>query len=291
MRYDIRLRIRYSYGGTSERARTLVRIAPSDQPGQQIIQSRRLTIDPVPDERRDHVDFFGNAMSSLGFRRPVDEITYTLDSRAERIQRAPRLDLSLDLADLPRCIATQTGLGATSPQHYLGTSLRVPFSPDIAKFARDLSEPGQTVFEVVQGVGHALHRTMAFDAQATTVDTTAAEAFANRHGVCQDFSHIMISALRSLGIPARYVSGFLRTIPPEGQARLDGADAMHAWVSAWCGPELGWVEFDPTNDCGVALDHIVVGYGRDYADVSPVRGVLRTSGYHASSQSVDVIPL
>jgi transglutaminase-like putative cysteine protease len=132
---------------------------------------------------------------------------------------------------------------------------------------------------------------MRFDAAATTVETPATEAFAARHGVCQDFTHIMIIALRSLGIPAGYVSGYLRTLPPPGQERLEGADAMHAWVSAWCGPGVGWVEYDPTNAVFAGTDHIVVAYGRDYADVAPVRGAMRTAGGQTSSQSVDVAPV
>jgi transglutaminase-like putative cysteine protease len=118
-----------------------------------------------------------------------------------------------------------------------------------------------------------------------------ADAFAARHGVCQDFSHIMIACLREIGVPAGYVSGFLRTEPPEGQPRLEGADAMHAWVAAWCGTQTGWVEFDPTNAIRVSSDHIVVARGRDYSDVAPVKGVLWTAGSQTTKQVVDVIPL
>ena len=124
-------------------------------------------------------------------------------------------------------------------------------------------------------LGEALHGVMTFDATATTVDTNPVDAFKLRRGVCQDYSHIMILALRSLGIPAGYVSGYLRTIPPKGAPRLEGADAMHAWVKAWCGAVVG-------------TDHIVVGYGRDYADVSPDIGHLRSAGNQTTAQSVDV---
>ena len=148
-----------------------------------------------------------------------------------------------------------------------------------------------TTLDAVRTICHALHSEMRFDSKATDVDTSPAEAFANRHGVCQDFSHVMIAALRAIGIPARYVSGFLRTIPPKGRPRLEGADAMHAWVSAWCGADTGWIEFDPTNDCTVGTDHITVAYGRDYSDVAPVKGVLRTSGSQTSQHSVDVLPI
>ena len=121
--------------------------------------------------------------------------------------------------------------------------------------------------------------------------TKAADAFALRRGVCQDFSHVMIAGLRGLGIPAGYVSGFLRTIPPPGKERLEGADAMHAWVKVWCGLEAGWQEFDPTNGMRASNDHITVGYGRDYADVAPIVGVLKTTGSQTGEQAVDVIPV
>jgi transglutaminase-like putative cysteine protease len=135
----------------------------------------------------------------------------------------------------------------------------------------------------------AIHRDFAYDRKATRVDTLATEAFALKRGVCQDFAHVMIAGLRGVGIPAGYVSGFLRTIPPKGKPRLEGADAMHAWVRAWCGQGAGWLEFDPTNAMAAGPDHIVIGYGRDYADISPIVGMLKTSGGHEATQSVDVV--
>ena len=132
---------------------------------------------------------------------------------------------------------------------------------------------------------------MAYEPGSTSVTTTASEAFAAKRGVCQDMSHIMIGALRALGIPAGYVSGFLRTTPPPGRPRLEGADAMHAWVRAWCGHAAGWLDFDPTNNSIAGTDHIEMAWGRDYGDVAPVKGVLRITGGQTSRQAVDVIPL
>ena len=148
-----------------------------------------------------------------------------------------------------------------------------------------------TACEAVLAVGRALHAEMRFDAEATEVDTTPREAFDARHGVCQDFTHVMIACLRGIGIPAGYVSGFLRTRPPPGKPRLEGADAMHAWVRAWCGREMGWIAYDPTNAMPEGEDHIVAARGRDYSDVAPVRGVTRSAGGHETTQAVDVIPL
>ncbi|RUV32866.1 transglutaminase family protein, partial [Mesorhizobium sp. M5C.F.Ca.IN.020.32.2.1] len=136
-----------------------------------------------------------------------------------------------------------------------------------------------------------IYRDFTYDGEATTVQTRASDAFDLKRGVCQDFSHIMIAGLRGLGVPAGYVSGFLRTIPPRGKPRLEGADAMHAWVKVWCGRDTGWQEFDPTNGMRASNDHITVGHGRDYSDVAPIVGVLKTTGGQVGEQAVDVIPV
>ena len=158
-------------------------------------------------------------------------------------------------------------------------------------YARAQLRPGMTAVAAVEALGMALYRDMKFDADATNVDTPPGEAFARRHGVCQDFAQVMIACLRGLGIPAGYVSGFLRTDPPPGRPRLEGADAMHAWVRAWCGLDAGWIEFDPTNAIRAGTDHILVARGRDYGDVAPVKGVLRIVGGQNTDHTVDVIPV
>ena len=291
MPYDIKLEIDYSYGSPSDHARTLVRVLPSDLPGRQIVTKRLLTVEPMASERSESTDFFGNTMLSLAFHRPIEQIQITLRAHVERLAQPSSLDLSPDLRGLSRDIAQNKSLKSNAPHHYLGPSVRVEEDTAITAFAMDQSAPGMTAMQIVERVGRALHAEMRFDADATDVATPPSVAFANRHGVCQDFSHVMIGCLRALGIPAGYVSGFLRTIPPPGQDRLEGADAMHAWVSAWCGVDAGWIEFDPTNMCRTGLDHIAVAYGRDYADVAPVKGVLRTTGDQRSKQRVDVVPI
>ncbi len=129
-----------------------------------------------------------------------------------------------------------------------------------------------------------------YDPEATTVSTPVLDAFTARHGVCQDFAQVMISGLKGLGLPAAYVSGYLRTIPPPGKPRLEGADATHAWVSLWCGEAAGWVGFDPTNDLLVQNDHIVLAVGRDYSDVAPIDGIILAPGDQTLKVEVDVIP-
>ena len=152
--------------------------------------------------------------------------------------------------------------------------------------------PGDFAFAQGFAGGHfGNHQQDRFDSTATAVATLPAEAFALRRGVCQDFAQIMICGLRALGIPAAYVAGFLRTLPPQGKPRLAGADAMHAWTRAWTGSEAGWVEYDPTNACFTDTNHIVVGYGRDYCDVAPVTGRLRLDGSQKGSHAVDLFEI
>ncbi|MDK3017303.1 transglutaminase family protein [Pseudodonghicola flavimaris] len=291
MRYDVRLTIDYSYDAVSDRARNVLRLLPSDIPGQQRVQQRMLKVTPRPGERYDRVDFFGNATSAVAWHQPIQAFSLHLTAQVERIAVAMPLDLSPPLAGLAADIANVHTLLPTAPHHFMAASPRVAPMAATTEYARGCLTPGMTALQAVEAVGRALHRDMTFDPEATTVDTPPAEAFRNRHGVCQDFAHVMIAALRGIGVPAGYVSGFLRTFPPPGQPRLEGADAMHAWVRAWVGQETGWIEFDPTNDQFAGIDYITVGYGRDYGDVAPVRGVLRSSGGQESRQAVDVIPL
>lgn len=291
MLYDIRLRITYDYAAPAATGRHLLRLMPAEIPGLQRHQTGLVSVTPRPAERAERRDFFGNAVTEVVFREHHDEIVFGLAARVERLAEPPSLDISPDFGGLAREIAGYRALDASAPHHFLGPSPRIAPVSEITAYARDQIDPGATVFEAVQAVGLALHRDMTFDGEATTVDTTPPEAFAQRHGVCQDFAQIMIAGLRGVGIPAGYVSGFLRTIAPKGRPRLEGADAMHAWVQAWCGREAGWVEFDPTNATIVGVDHVVAARGRDYGDVAPVMGILRIAGGQKTDHAVDVIPL
>jgi transglutaminase-like putative cysteine protease len=290
MIYDIALTIDYDYAAPSDRSRTLVRLMAPSLPGEQQVLSQRLTLEPRPDEQREMKDFFGNATTTAVWHRPIEALALTLALKVERLAPVEGADLSPLLRDLDDALAGCTDLGPDSPHHFRGPSARVPEVPEISAFARKAVGKGMTTRQAIETLGGALHRAMAFDAEATSVETGPAEAFAQRSGVCQDFAHVMIAGLRALGIPAGYVSGFLRTLPPPGEPRLEGADAMHAWVRAWAGPVTGWIEFDPTNDQPAGVDYITVARGRDYRDVSPVMGVMRTTGGQDSRHSVDVVP-
>ena len=291
MNYDVTLRIDYCVGKGAASGRNILRMMPMQIAGEQEVLSSGLFVDPAPDERIESRDFFGNPTVEVNHRKSWSKLVLTMRAQVRRLQRRPMLDLSPALDYLDGDVRKVHSLDAGSPYHFTGASNRIPYVRAIHDYARGLMTPGITAFEAARVLNLALRKDMKYDAKATDVNTAASDAFSRRRGVCQDFSHIMITALRALGVPAAYVSGFLRTIPPEGKPRLAGADAMHAWVRVWCGYDLGWVEFDPTNGLIVNTDHIVVAFGRDYSDVSPVRGVLRTTGPQKTEQSVDVVPL
>jgi transglutaminase-like putative cysteine protease len=291
MLYDIGMTVAYDYDHPAVAGRHILRLMPANLPGLQRRVTGTLRITPEPAEQRAFVDFFGNAALEIAFRGAHDEILFRVAARVDRIPQAPVLDISPDLARLADEIDDVRRLDADAPQHFLGASPRTAPTPEMTAYARDQLTRRGTAVEAVRGIGLALHRDMTFDPEATTVDTPPAEAFASRLGVCQDFAQVMIACLRGVGIPAGYVSGFLRTDPPPGRPRLEGADAMHAWVRAWCGWETGWIEFDPTNAVEAGTDHSVVARGRDYGDVAPVKGILRIAGGQTTEQAVDVVPV
>ncbi|APZ53660.1 transglutaminase family protein [Salipiger abyssi] len=288
--YDITLKIAYLYESPAAASRTLLRMLPRNLPEQQLLYGV-VTTNPAPDYRLDDIDFFGNPTTEVSHERRLSEIEFLFRGRVLRHGDAGGLDLSCALDSLPRELAQIHSIGPASPHHFLGASPRLPAEPEIAAFARDCARPGMSALAAADALSLALHDAFDFDPEATEVTTTPIEAFRARRGVCQDISHVMITGLRALGIPAGYVSGFLRTIPPKGQERLAGADAMHAWVRAWCGGETGWVEFDPTNAIRAGTDHVTVAIGRDYSDVAPAKGSLRSEGSHDTTHQVDVVPV
>ena len=288
--YDISLRITYEYAHPAGASRTLLRILPRALQGQQLL-SGAVSADPAPSWRRDGKDFFGNPTCEMAHDMPLSEIAFAFSGRVRKARPVAGLDLSGGLGALAQELAGVRSIGPESPHHFLGASPRLPAAPEIAAFARDTLSSALSVRAAIEAISHRLHSEFAFDPEATEVTTAAIEAFRARRGVCQDISHVMITGLRAIGIPAGYVSGFLRTIPPKGQKRLEGADAMHAWVRAWCGAETGWVAFDPTNAIRAGTDHVTVAFGRDYSDVAPVKGSLRSSGSHKTTHHVDVVPV
>ena len=288
MLYDITLRMDYEYSYGASEGRHLLRLTPAQVDGMQRVIASSLNISPAPSERTEDVDFFGNRYTEVGFRDSHDALEFRMQARVERFAPAAGLDVSPSRPELQAQVEASRFLDGRSPLHFTGLSPEVTPHAEFRDFAMAHVAADMTALTCVRAVGRALHDHMSFDAEATDVDTPPIESFRQRRGVCQDYTHIMIGCLRSVGIPAGYVSGYLRTLPPPGKPRLEGADAMHAWAMAWCGAQTGWIEFDPTNNLDVGLDHIFVASGRDYFDVAPVKGIARMAGRQKTSQAVDV---
>ena len=290
MLYDIKLRLNYDYPDGVGGGRHQVRVMPLNLPGIQRVVAASLSFSPQPAERSDFTDFFETAVTSIAYRSAHEKLTVQMSARVTVARPEPGFDVSPTLEGLRAELGEVLSLAPMAPHHFLAPTPYATPDTDITAYARESATAGRSVLAVASALCARIHADFDYDGEATSVTTDAAEAFALKRGVCQDFSHVMIAGLRGLGIPAGYVSGFLRTLPPPGKERLEGADAMHAWVKVWCGREAGWVEFDPTNDMRASNDHIIVGYGRDYSDVSPIVGVLKTNGAQAGQQQVDVIP-
>ncbi|TCU35623.1 transglutaminase family protein [Rhizobium azibense] len=289
--YDLTLHMGYTYDTPASGARHIIRLMPLSLPDRQRLVAGSITVSPSPDEQSHFTDFFLHPATSFLLRSPHETLDIRMQARVQVDSRSIAADFSPDLDRLPKEVAGVWSLEPDAPHHFLASSPRLAETRAISDYARGCALPGLTVLQIATALCTRINKDFTYDTEATTVDSTALDAFTLKRGVCQDFVHVMILALRSLGIPAGYVSGFLRTIPPPGKERLEGADAMHAWVRVWCGETLGWVELDPTNDMPAGTDHIVVAYGRDYSDVAPVIGVLKSYGGHRAVQAVDVIPI
>lgn len=286
--YSMQVAFRYEFDRPTGAGRQLFRILPASIPGKQVLLGAELSVDPEPEESGRFTDFFGTEVIELVMPPGLTELELVLEAEVERLVLDSGLDISAPLDQLAAEVAAYRGLDPAAPHHFLAHTARIPFVAEIADYARKVTAGAISTRAAVEMLGLALHRDMTFDAEATDVHTAPAEAFALKRGVCQDFAQIMVGALRSLAIPAAYVGGYLRTLPPPGQPRLVGADASHAWLRAWCGTETGWVDYDPTNACYALGDHVDIGFGRDYDDVAPVLGMMRLDGNQAGSHSVDI---
>ncbi|MBB3997345.1 transglutaminase family protein [Aureimonas pseudogalii] len=287
-RYDIRLRIAYHYPGHVKDARHILRVTPREIGGQRL-ERASLEIDPVPAELASEPDFFGNACEHLLIHQPHDELAIELKVRLAVERPAPDLGMTPSVAAISALAAAARDPGGDSPIHFLGGGRLVAPSPEIGAYLRETLAPDAPVAEAMLALARRIKAEFRFQSGVSTITTTVAETFEQRRGVCQDFSHLMIAGLRACGLPARYASGFLRTEPPPGRPRLEGADAMHAWVEVWTGEDVGWMGFDPTNGCLASEDHVLVAVGRDYGDVAPIDGVLITSGPQKHRHSVDMV--
>jgi transglutaminase-like putative cysteine protease len=283
LRYRCRHATRYEYEQPVVGSHLVAHLAPRPRAGQ-TGRLTRLVIEPQPAVLIDRVDWFGNPVHYAAVEEPHGMLSVETEMEVEVRIAAPAHPGCTAPWETIRAAATQT----VETADFLARSSRVDAARSLlAAYARSCFPDRVPVAVGCHDLMHRIHTDFAFDPQATTVSTPVAEVFANRRGVCQDFAHLMIGMLRSLGLPARYVSGYIRTVPP-GTGAWRGAESSHAWVQAWCGQADGWLDLDPTNAVAIGTDHLTVAWGRDYDDVSPLRGVILGGGRHLLHVGVQV---
>jgi transglutaminase-like putative cysteine protease len=291
VRYRVLLRSDYRYSAPVQFARHALRLIPQSTPFQ-TVRNAVLKVAPAPYQRTERTDFFGNHVVQLALDRAHSRFAIEMSAEVQVASRGvPDTDQSPPWETVARAAIESREVGPLGPAHYLHAGPHSGMNDELVTFARSLLSPGRPVLAAAFDVACTIRREMTYAPGTTAVDTTAIGAWRQKQGVCQDFSHLMLATLRSVGLPAAYVSGLLRTIPPPGETRLEGADAMHAWVSVWAGDALGWVDIDPTNALLVDDDHIRIAVGRDYADVAPIDGVIVVAGEQQHGVAVDVVPL
>ncbi|HEX6985632.1 MAG TPA: transglutaminase family protein [Planctomycetaceae bacterium] len=291
MRYRITHRTSYRHSETVPLCQNVLWLTPRKDGGQRR-ESFRLDVTPVPSSRGARIDYFGNEVTyftiDAGYRSldivAVSEVRVTPRGEPDRFPDSPPWEQVAD------GLCGDLGPAGIAACQFRFDSPCAAASDELADYARQSFTPGRPTAEAARELTSRIHADFAYEPGATTVQTSVAEAFSLRRGVCQDFAHVGIACLRSLGLAARYVSGYLRTVPPPGQPRLVGADASHAWLAVYCGP-AGWIDLDPTNDAVPSTDHVTLAWGRDYGDVTPVRGLFIGGGRHEMEVSVDVAPI
>ncbi|MEW5685373.1 MAG: transglutaminase family protein [Pseudomonadota bacterium] len=290
MRYRLRHRTTYAYENEVGFARCALRLTPRASASQTVLESA-ITVAPAPSIETEQTGAFGARVLTVTVDTPhtalVIEATAHIDVHTPP---AGDPDASPPWETIRAAALQSADLTTEGPAAFLFAAARTPIVPEITAYARESFPPGRPIVAGCADLNRRIHADFRYDPSATDVSTPVAQAFAARHGVCQDFAQIMICGLRGLGLPAAYVSGYLRTIPPPGQPRLEGADATHAWVAVWCGEILRWIGFDPTNAILAGDDHLTLAIGRDYADVAPIDGVILASGNQSLKVEVDVIP-
>ncbi len=295
IRYHVLHETRYEYGSAVSLSQQQLHLAPRVLDWQQV-EAQSIDIEPEPTWRRDGQDAFGNPVTWVAFHVPHEALFIR---SAMNIAVRPHLPVDLDQSLPWEQVHDRLAYNAQAPlpedlaaMRFLFESAHVRIKHELADYAADCFPPGTPVLIGAQALMAKIFREFKFDPEATTVSTPIMEVLENKRGVCQDFAHLMIACLRALGLAARYVSGYLLTRPPPGKPRLIGADASHAWVSVYApGFASDWVDFDPTNNLLPDTEHITIAIGRDFADISPLRGIILGGGSTEPEVEVTVTPL
>ncbi|WP_031433049.1 transglutaminase family protein [Methylomarinum vadi] len=295
MKFHITHTTRYNYSQSVSLCHSEARLSPRGCANQQCLSSR-LQIAPEPADYRERLDFFGNRVAYFAVQRPHTQLTVTAVSEVE-INPAIKLpnqnetvtweNLSAQLHNIGP-LKTSTPAAMLEARLYSLDSEMAASSADLRNYASASFKPGLSIAEVALNLTQRIYRDFNYDPSFTTIATPLATVLAHKRGVCQDFAHLAIACFRSFGLPARYVSGYIETEPPPGQVKLAGSDASHAWFSVFI-PGTGWLDFDPTNNCQAGEQHVTLAWGRDYSDVTPLKGLAVGGSKHQVSVSVDVV--
>lgn len=296
MKFRITHTTQYQYSQSVGLCQNEARLKPRNF-WRQNCHNMRFEIDPVPAVVNERFDYFGNPLAYFSIQQPHSQSTVTAISEVTLHPKLEMCGQSLSweyvrnlLQEIPGQIPLHYAQDVIEAKQYLLDSPMVRISPELALYAQTSFLPNRPLVEVVHDLMNRIHKDFTYDSSFTTIATPLSDVLQFRRGVCQDFAHLAIGCLRAYGMAARYVSGYIETLPEPGKTRLVGADASHAWFSVYV-PDLGWLDFDPTNN-SVPLDqHITLAWGRDYADVTPLKGIAFGGGQHKLAVSVDVLRL
>jgi len=288
MKFRVTHTTEYGYSQPVSLCRNEACLLLRETPWQRCLHSE-LKVVPAPADFRERTDFFGNRVSHFAVQEPHEKLQVTALSEVDICPEPTLLDKANQLSwqQAKEKLAGQRTTQILAALPFLYDSPLAARSAELEAYAQPSFSPGRSLGEAVAELMTRIFTDFTYQPGATTVTTPLAEVMKNRSGVCQDFAHLGVACLRSLGLPARYVSGYIETLPPPGQQRLIGADASHAWFSVFA-PSLGWIDFDPTNNQLLGEQHITVAWGRDFSDVSPLKGVAMGGGKHKVNVSVDV---
>jgi transglutaminase-like putative cysteine protease len=290
MTYNIIHRTLYEYAALVTMSHHVARLEPRAT-STQAQENFSLKIFPEPTLRKARTDYFGNRICLFSVQEVHSKLEIITHSRvAVTAKKIAVPEITVAWEQVAKLFRDPVSPEVVEPYQFIFDSPQVRASLDFGDYARESFAPDVPLVAGALDLTKRIFKDFKFDSKATTIATPIEEVFEKRRGVCQDFAHLGIACLRSLGLPARYVSGYLRTHAPEGRTRLVGADASHAWFQIYC-HGVGWLDFDPTNNVQPAEEHITVAYGRDYSDVSPVAGILTGGGRHVVKVSVEVTQL
>jgi transglutaminase-like putative cysteine protease len=288
MKYTIHHTTAYTYLEPVSLCHNIARLVPRNTE-EQICRNTTIHIVPQPDRINEYEDFFGNKVIYFSIEKEHWELTVNVTSEVERINSG--LAKTQKYPDEGLRDVKQEQLNTESDwvdiKQYTFVTPMTAWNDEILQYAMQSFTEGKSVFEAAKDLMQRIYKEFEYKPGHTTIATPLSLVMQERKGVCQDFTHLAIACLRSVGLPGRYVSGYIETISPDGIEKLIGTDASHAWFSVFV-PEMGWMDFDPTNNCIVSDQHITIGWGRDYADIAPMEGIILSSGFHELTVSVDV---